>query len=283
MKRLLLLAILIALPLTMAAQAQIITKDAKIEDFQEKTTKIVLSGNEFFDSALSEEIRTKWYISSFEFCSAEEFEELKGSSEYYFLLLVKSRFRKESAPGIDMLTLIKGGEDSGQGIGKMLELVSVPFCSSSYPSGREYIFLPALIDIIQSQVTYVLEKDFNAYSSLSRASKNIFDAEGMSIVFSKDDLSGEITPELEELYFHDGIEAADEDTADSLMLENAPETLVSYTVAPSDPVPGSYCYKMLIDAGTHELYYFRKHRITRKTGPGFLPEDIMRIASGRKQ
>lgn len=282
MKRILLIAISIVLPLTMAAQAQIITKDAKIEDFQEKTTKIVLSGNEFFDSALSEEIRTKWYISPFEFCSTEEFEKMKDNSDYYFLLLVKSRFRKESVPGIDMLTLIKGGEDSGQGIGKMLELVSVPFCSSAYPSGREFIFLPALIDIIQAQVSYVLEKNLNAYSSLSRASRNITNAEGMSIVFSRDDLSSEITPETEELYFHDGIEAADEDAADSLMLANTPETLVSYTVAPSDPVPGSYCYKMLIDAGSHELYYFRKHRITKKTGPGFLPEDIMRIASERK-
>lgn len=282
MKRLLLLAIAITLPLAMAAQAQIITKDAKIEDFQEKTTKIVLSGNEFFDSALSEEIRTKWYISPFEFCSASEFEQMKGNSDYYFLLLVKSRFRKESVPGIDMLTLIKGGEESGQGIGKMLELVSVPVCSSAYPSGREFIFLPALIDIIQAQVSYVLEKDLNAYSSLSRASKNIINTEGMSIVFSRDDLSGEITPEIEELYFQDGIQAVDEETADDFMLENTPETLISYTVTPDDAAPGSYCYKMLIDAGTHELYYFRRHRITKKTGPGFLPEDIMRIAAGRK-
>lgn len=282
MKRLLLLAIAITLPLAMAAQAQIITKDAKIEDFQEKTTKIVLSGNEFFDSALSEEIRTKWYISPFEFCSAAEFEQMKGNGDYYFLLLVKSRFRKESVPGIDMLTLIKGGEESGQGIGKMLELVSVPVCSSAYPSGREFLFLPALIDIIQAQVSYVLEKDLNAYSSLSRVSKNIINTEGMSIVFSRDDLSGEITPEIEELYFQDGMTAVDEETADDFMLENTPETLISYTVTPDDPAPGSYCYKMLIDAGTHELYYFRRHRITKKTGPGFLPEDIMRIAAGRK-
>lgn len=281
MKRLMLLAITIALPLTMAAQAQIITKDAKIEDFRDKTTKIVLSGNEFFDSALSEEIRTKWYISPFEFCSAEEFGQMKDNSDYYFLILVKSRFRKESVPGIDMLTLVKGGDDSGQGIGKMLELVSVPVCSSSYPSGREFIFLPALIDIIQAQVSYVLEKDMNAYSSLSRASKNISGTEGMSIVFSEDDLSAEITPELQEQYFHDGITATDEETADNLMVENTPETLISYTVTPADPVPGSFCYKMLIDAGTHELYYFRRHRITKKTGPGFLPEDIMKISSGR--
>ena len=67
-----------------------------------------------------------------------------------------------------------------------------------------------------------------------------------------------------------------------MMLENAPGTLVSYTVFPYDPVPGSYCYKMLIDAGTHKLYYFRKHKITKKRGPGFLTEDLMRITADRK-
>ena len=283
MKRLMLLLIAAVLPVTLSAQAQIVTKDAKIKDFQEKTTKIVLTGNEFFDSALSEEIRTRWTISPFEFCSLEEFNSLKGSSDYYFLMCVKSRFRKEPEPGIQMLTLIKGGEKADKGLGKMLELVSIPLCSARYPSGREMIFLPALIDIMQEQISHILSSSLSAYSTLSEASGNLYETGGMSIVFSEDDLSEDITDDIRDLYFRDGIAAADESDADDLMLDNAPDTIVSYTVAPFEPVAGSsYCYKMLIDAGTHELYYFRKHRITKKTGPGFLPEDLMRISSGRR-
>ena len=275
--------IMTAMPLIMSAQAQIVTKDAKIEDFQEKTTKMVLTGNEFFDSALSEEIRTRWNISPYEFCTLEDFNSLKESSDYYFLLCVKSRFRKEPEPGIQMLTLIKGGEKADKGLGKMLELVSIPLCSARYPSGREMIFLPALIDIMQEQVIHVLSSSISAYSSLSEASGNMSDARDMSIVFSEDDLSDEVTEEMLSQYFHDGIILSDETGADDLMLGNMENTLVSYTVAPFEPTAGSsFCYKMLIDAGTHELYYFKKHRITKKAGPGFLPEDLMRITAGRR-
>ena len=275
--------IMTAMPLIMSAQAQIVTKDAKIEDFQEKTTKIVLTGNEFFDSALSEEIRTRWNISPYEFCTLEDFNSLKESSDYYFLLCVKSRFRKEPEPGIQMLTLIKGGEKADKGLGKMLELVSIPLCSARYPSGREMIFLPALIDIMQEQVIHVLSSSISAYSSLSEASGNMSDARDMSIVFSEDDLSDEVTEEMLSQYFHDGIILSDETGADDLMLGNMENTLVSYTVTPFEPTAGSsFCYKMLIDAGTHELYYFKKHRITKKAGPGFLPEDLMRITAGRR-
>ena len=275
--------IMTAMPLIMSAQAQIVTKDAKIEDFQEKTTKIVLTGNEFFDSALSEEIRTRWNISPYEFCTLEDFNSLKESSDYYFLLCVKSRFRKEPEPGIQMLTLIKGGEKADKGLGKMLELVSIPLCSARYPSGREMIFLPALIDIMQEQVIHVLSSSISAYSSLSEASGNMFDARDMSIVFSEDDLSDEVSEEMLSQYFHDGVFLSDESGADDIMLGNMENTLVSYTVAPFEPTAGSsFCYKMLIDAGTHELYYFKKHRITKKAGPGFLPEDLMRITAGRR-
>lgn len=283
MKRILLLMIMTAMPLIMSAQAQIVTKDAKIEDFQEKTTKIVLTGNEFFDSALSEEIRTRWNISPYEFCTLEDFNSLKESSDYYFLLCVKSRFRKEPEPGIQMLTLIKGGEKADKGLGKMLELVSIPLCSAKYPSGREMIFLPALIDIMQEQVIHVLSSSISAYSSLSEASGNMSDARDMSIVFSEDDLSDEVSEEMLSQYFHDGVFLSDESGADDIMLGNMENTLVSYTVAPFEPTAGSsFCYKMLIDAGTHELYYFKKHRITKKAGAGFLPEDLMRITAGRR-
>lgn len=283
MKRILLLMIMTAMPLIMSAQAQIVTKDAKIEDFQEKTTKIVLTGNEFFDSALSEEIRTRWNISPYEFCTLEDFNSLKGSSDYYFLMCVKSRFKKEPEPGIQMLTLIKGGEKADKGLGKMLELVSIPLCSAKYPSGREMIFLPALIDIMQEQVIHVLSSSISAYSSLSEASGNMFDARDMSIVFSEDDLSDEVSEEMLSQYFHDGVFLSDESGADDIMLGNMENTLVSYTVAPFEPTAGSsFCYKMLIDAGTHELYYFKKHRITKKAGAGFLPEDLMRITAGRR-
>lgn len=281
MKRLFIIISAILLPILADAQAQINTKKVKISDFTQKVTKVVLNGNEFHDAVFKDEIAAGWRISPYEFCTLEEFESLKHSDQYYFLLTTEGQFRKETAPGLQFLTLVKGGAGAEKGIGKMLEVVSVPFASAEYPSGREQIFLPAFLDIIQEHTLASMEKDLNAYGGLSNYTANIAKSGNMTLVFSEDDLSNKIDESLLERKAEDKLIITDEDSADNYMTQFAPETLVSYVAAPSEPVPGSYCYKMLIDAQNHKLYFFKKHKITKKTGPGFLPEDLERITATR--
>ena len=161
----------------------------------------------------------------------------------------------------------------------MLEVVSLPFASAEYPSGRELIFLPAFLDIIQNHTLEAMENDFNAYGGLSNTAQKLGKAGNMDIVISEDDLNSLVSKEMID---SEGMTVTDEDDADSYMLDEVSGTLVSYVVAPSKPVKGSFCYKMLIDAQTHELYYYRKHKISPKAGVGFLPEDIERINKARK-
>lgn len=282
MKRILILIAAVLLPVFAAAQAQINTKKVKIGDFTQKTTKIVLTGNMFYDSSLEDEIVARWRVTPYEFCTLEEFEELKGSEEYYFLLTTKGQFRKEAEPGLQFLTLVKGGAGTEGGINDMLEVVSLPIASAEEPSGREIVFLPAFLDIIQNYALDSMEKDSNAYAGLSNYSLNLRKTKGLPIAFKQEDLSSEVTDEVRQLTFDDLISVTDEDNADRLMSEGSDRTVVSYIAVPTDAVPGSYCYKMLIDNHTHMLYYFKKHRITKKTGPGFLAEDLRRLSSFRK-
>lgn len=282
MKKIILLIASVLLPVLVSAQAQINTKKVKIEDFTEKTTKVVLTGNLFFDQVFKEEIRNRWRISPYEFCSLEEFGKLKTDGNYYFLMIVKGQFRKESEPGISMLTVLKGGAGAEKGLNKMLDVVDVPIMSAENPSGREFVFLPALLDILQDHILLSMEKDVAAYSGLANYTMGLGTTEGMDIVFAEDDLSEGITENVRKVYFKNGISVAETDTADKIMSEHTPNTLVSFTVYPDQIRPGSYCYKMLIDAETHKLYYFRKHKITKKRGPGFLTEDLMRITADRK-
>ena len=282
MKKLIILISTILLPVLAAGQAQINTKKIKISDFTDKVTKVVLNGNSFYDVALKDEIAARWRISPYEFCTLDEFEELKNNDQYYFLMSTYGQFRKETAPGLQFLTLVKGGAGADKGIGDMLEVVSIPFASAEYPSGRELIFLPAFIDIIQEHTLNSMEKDITAYGGLVNYNGNMTKSSDMAIVFSEDDLKENISEELINLCKDKGITVTDEDSADEYFINNEPNTLVSYTAAPSEPVPGSYCYKMLIDAGSHKLYFYKKHRITKKAGSGFMPDDIERIIAHRK-
>ncbi|MCM1176791.1 MAG: hypothetical protein NC308_07480 [Clostridium sp.] len=279
MKRFLIMVAAAIIPVVMSAQAQITTKKMKLEDFPEKTTKIVLSGNAFLDGELEDAVKNNWHLSPYEFCTAEEFEKLKGSEDYYFLMTVKGQFRKEAEPGIEMLSLVKGGKGADKSLNKMLEVVTVPLRSSEYPSGREIVFMPALIDIIQTHVVASMDKDLNAYGGLGNYCLNITEAKGMDIVFSEDDIAESVNEDTMANIFKDRARTADEDDVDALMEQRADNTVVSYVVAPSDPQPGSFCYKMLICTKTHKLYYFRKHKITESTGTGFLTEDLRRICA----
>ena len=280
MRRILVILAAAMLPIFANAQAQINTKKVKIADFPEKTTKVVLTGNMFYDGSLQDEIVARWTASPYEFCSLQEFEQLKGNDDYYFLLTTKGQFKKEEEPGLMFLTLVKGGKKA-EGIDDMLEIVSLPIASAEDPSGRETIFFPAFLHIIQDYAMESTEKDVSAYVGLSNYSLNLPETKDMTIVFSEDDLSTEITDELKGLYFNEEMIITDEDTADGHMTDNSGKVVVSYVAAPTDAAMGSYCYKMLIDNQSHKLYYFRKHRISKKVGAGFLAEDIKRISSYR--
>lgn len=272
MKRLLIILTGILIPMLASAQAQIETKKVKISDFTQKITKVVLHGNEFYDAILKEEIALRWRISPYEFCTLEEFEELKTNSQYYFLITTLGQFKKETAPGIQFLSLVKGGKGAKKGVGEMLEVASLPYASVEYPSGRELVFLPALLDIIQNHTVKSMDSDFDGYVGMSRNTKNMQQAQQMKIVFFEDEVNKEVDRVMRAS--DERFVMADEDEADQYLIDNAPNTLVSYMVAPTEPVNGSYCYKLLINAETHELYFYRRHKITEKYGVGFLIEDF---------
>lgn len=275
-KILILLVAALSIPALMAAQAQITTKKVKIEDFTEKVTKVVLSGNMFYDSTLKEAVREHWTISPYEFCSIEDFQEMKTDADYYFLIKVKGQFRKESGPGIEFLSLLKGGPEAEKGLDKMLELITFPYAAVDSPSGRETVFLPLMLNIVQQHVLSSIATDIVAYSPLIAYSNNIGKIKGKQVIMAEEDLSADVL-QLEDDYLKAPIVVTDMDTADEYVAGNVADAVVSYTVCPEDPQPGAFCYKMLVNAEDGELYYFRKHRITRKTGSGFLVEDMNRI------
>ncbi len=261
-------------------KAQITTRREKLKDFTSKTTKVVLTGDEFLDEAVKESVAATWTVSPYEFCSNEEFQNLKGNADFYFLMVVKGQFRRESEPGIDMLTLVKGGEGADKSINDMFEVVSFPLRSTEDPSGREFVLLPAFLKIIQEHTTSLTDTEMKAYSNIgAKDSKKL---RIKRIFFWAEDFAPQVDEQTKRSLDEDILIKEDEDEVDEIFSEGTFNTVVSYVVAPSEPVNGSICYKMLIGSDNHELYYFKKHKITAKSGKGFLSSDIKSIKLLRK-
>lgn len=259
-----------------SAQGKIVTKKLRISDVTTKTTKVVLSGNELFDTSYKSEISRRWRISPYDFITQEEYLNQKKSSDFYFLVPVVNQKKKEDEPGIAMLILEKGGAESSTDPSKeALEVIGIPYGPAEEMSGRELVFLPAVIDIIQNYTIEAMTKDRIGYGGLNSYvttikknwRKNIFIAE--SDVFSN---------KISKL----NINIVSEDDADKVFVSEQERALVGYVVAPTTPEKGSFCYKMLISADTHELYFFGKHKITGKNGVGFLDSDLKNISSLKK-
>ena len=261
-------------------QAQITTRREKLKDFTSKTTKVVLTGDEFLDEAVKESVAATWTVSPYEFCSNEEFQNLKGNADFYFLMVVKGQFRRESEPGIDMLTLVKGGEGADKSINDMFEVVSFPLRSTEDPSGREFVLLPAFLKIIQEHTTSLTDTEMKAYSNIgAKDSKKL---RIKRIFFWAEDFAPQVDEQTKRSLDEDILIKEDEDEVDEIFSEGTFNTVVSYVVATSEPEKGSICYKMLIGSDNHELYYFKKHKITAKSGKGFLSSDIKSIKLLRK-
>ena len=300
----------VAMAAEAAGQAKIMTKKFRLSDFTDRVTKVVLSGNEMMDSALKMEVSERWTVSPFEFCTAGEFAALKQSDRYYFLLVTMQD------PAMRFLTLAKGGatgsgdkktagsndrkagssnkkasgsgdkkvtgnnKAAAEGIEGMMEVVSVPL-GSDRGFGRELIFLPALLEIVQDFTLRAMEKELIAYSGLSIYNVNYRkDGRIKRICLSL----GDIAPQVGAVQMgnlDEDILLVEEEEADAAFQQGSFNTLVSFVVTPEGPVQGAWCYKMLIDAETHRLYYFKRHRISDKKGAGFLPQDLRRLSKGR--
>ena len=225
-------------------QGKVYTRKLRLADFPAKTTKMVLAGNSFLELTLREEISAHWRISPFEFCTPDEYGRLRSSSDYYFLTLVQE-------DGIAFLSLSKGGkEDEKDDLKKPFEVVRMPMASMDNPTGRELVFMGAFINIIQQFVEEAMLSDKTAYGGLSA--------------------TGSLSLKGRTVYL-------DPDAADEAFLRKEPDALSGLVIAPGASGAGRSCYKMLISADTHELFYYEKSRYRGPSDAAFSDADARRF------
>ena len=277
MKRLIAFTALLLVTASLFAQGKVTTRKHLFADFTDKITKVVMSGNDLLDGALRQEVVDLWTVSPFEFCSPAEYESLKKADAWYFLLVTAGQAKGEEEPMVRFLTLEKGGAESGDNIALRTEVISLPLCPVEGGSGRELVFLPALVKGVQDFAVEAMNSEKTAYSGMNWFNGN-FDRKGgiKRIYLAREDISESVSEKDRSKYLDEDMILCDEDEADKAYTDRTYNTLVSYTVS-----AGTWSYKMLVEAGTDTVYYIRRHRISAKNAPGFLAEDLKRISRKR--
>ena len=253
-------------------QANIRTRTDILKDFTLLTTRVVLSGDEILDQVLQEEVASRWRISPFEFCTFSEFENQKNNRDYYFLLTARLK-------GIRYLTLVKGGP--GEGIGDLYEVVSLPLSPAVGASGRELIYLGALLDFMQLFTDRAMQFASKGNKAITMLAHNPGKIAHKQVYLSSEDLSSKVDG-IKNRYFDSDFRDIPEEVADQIFLDNTYNAIVSYTVVPVQPVSGDWQFKMLFDARTNEMVYFRRTRVRDTETAGFDGTDLKRINIARK-
>ena len=270
------------LSLSLLAQGTVSTKKYRLSDFSDKQTMVVLGGNEFISSTLRQEVSSNWTASAFEFCTPEQFEARKTDPRYDFLLTVDTQFKGEETPSLSCLCLLKGGPEAAEGLSAMQEVISLPLSGADGGTGRELVYMGALARSIQEYVQAAMESERVAMSPESWFNEKYGKWGRMrKICLAREDLAPSVSDKELEKFLDEDFILADADEVDATYLQGDYNTLVSYVVAPAQPEKGSWCYKMLIEADTHSIYYLSRHKISDKKGVGFLPEDLKKLARKR--
>ena len=255
MKKTILVTIALLCGLMLFGQGKVKTRKYLLSDFTDKITKVVLPGNGILESALRQEVTDRWTASPFEFCTLEEFEQKKSSSEYYFLIPAEGRFKDETAPGITFLTLVKGGAE-GEGLDPMTEIISLPLTSAGAGSGRELVYLSALVEAIQSYTLAAMGSEKTAYLGYAFFNDNyIHKGHIKRIYLSKGDLSPKVTQKDIERY----VDAADfilteEDDADAVF-----NSVLIYELA----VIKQFAEPLLFNVRQNEPAYYEAKRLLK--------------------
>lgn len=283
MRRFLLTLCLLAVGVQAFGQGRVTTRKYRFSDFQDKIIKVVMSGNELIDSAIREDFVENWNLSPFEFCAEEDYQALRTNPDYYFFLVTEGRFKGEDVPGIRLLTLEKGGPDDPDSPTPHTEVVTLPLGPTGIGSGRELFFLPALLKAIRAYTVEALQSERVAYTADSWFNRDFSRARTMRIFLAETDLAERVTDRDKSRYLDDDFLLMDEDDVDAAYANATFNTLVSYSVAPAVPVPGSsWCYTLLFNAENGALMYLHKHKVTARNGAGFTAEDLRRIARVRR-
>lgn len=267
MKKILIIIATLAITISSFGQAKITTRKEKLSDFTTTTVKILLTGNDFYDAALRDAANNAWSISPFEFCTEDEFETLKKSDKYYFLLSTEMENRK----GVLWLNLVKGGDEN---IDDMTKAVSLPVGPTEVNDVRLAAYFPTLLDVLQNNMERLLDSRFGTTGKVSRK----FNRKSGTIIFDSSDIAPSVDEKTLAKMQKKGVKVVDNVDPDDYL---GKDVMVSYVVAPAMPKEGDWCYLMVISTKTHELSYYQSHKISNEAELGFQKKDISKVISGK--
>ncbi|MDR3350694.1 MAG: hypothetical protein LBN98_03465 [Prevotellaceae bacterium] len=279
MKKLLML-LWLPVAMNLSAQERITPTSEQIERFPRTTLNVVLPNeNILLESALKEAMENKWKITPLKFIDKAEFEANIGDANRSFLLFAGGSFQEnpeEKSFVYTFLNLLMGG---GESLNKLPEFLLLPVSCDGQSIDKSLLFMDAFVDIMQRHIRSIQKNPKLAKQRLDAFyNKNIERLTDRYLLLEKDDITYTVTDEEKALLFNGRLSVVEDSDIEKAVTAKAKNQIVGLTLYPRVGSPkDTWCYNLLIAADTHELIYFKQHKVNRKKGQGFLKEELKRF------
>ncbi|MDR2801615.1 MAG: hypothetical protein LBB31_00170 [Prevotellaceae bacterium] len=276
------LLFLLWLPVAMnlSAQERIAPTIEQIGRFSRTTLNVVLTGeNIILESALKEAMENKWNITPLKFIDKAEFEANTGDANRTFLLLAGGSFQKnpeEKSFVYTFLNILMGG---GVSLDNLSEFLLLPVSCDGQSIDKALLFMDAFVDIMQRHIVSMQQNPKLAKQQLDNIyNKNIERLVGRYLVLVKEDVTYTVTEEEKQQQFNNRLRIVEDGDVENAMNTKAKNQVVGLSLYPRVGSPkGTFCYSLLIAADTHELIYFKRHKVSKEAQQGFLKEELKRF------
>lgn len=248
---------------------------------EEKSTMVVLPSTSLEDLMLRDAVTKGWKLGPYQFCTMEEYKELKGDSTYLFLMRVDGQYKKDHEAQIEYLTLFSGGREVKQALFSSQDIITLPLQQFDSFTGETLDLLPIYIDVIQE---YLLRAKHNVTVALKQ---EIVEPDALSILPKRELLLSlsqlnytTYKEELEKQFnWSENVKIVSDERIEEALAGAEEGVVIPLLVKPRDERSTTYCYKLLVEPATNKLLFFRKHRVNFRRGIGFTREDIRTVST----
>jgi hypothetical protein len=278
MKKMMLVALLIAVPFGLFCQDYVPTKD-DLARFPKTKTLVVLEDNPLseYNFILKEVMPNEWNITPFDFISWKEFETKHLDPSFSFIVLSQVKFDKDKSNAkYNFISLLMGGP--AVTITAMPDLCSIPL--SYYGAGDEdYSYkLGIFIRFMQKHVKLLMEKPSLAGENiLKHYNDSLSEIKGKTIYLVASELAKDVNtePKIKKVYPGKIKLVSKEDIKQAIA--DKKDIIFLHKVGPETTKFKARCYKILIGAADANFYYFDFHTVDDDTPDGFLVKDFKKL------
>lgn len=254
---------------------------SQIKKFLNNKTYVVLKNERLSDYnvAIEEAFEKHWTITEFEFIYESDFKNMKNDADKSFVMINLIYFEKDKTQTLfDFIVATNGG--NFRTVDDMPTICAVPLCyHGALESDYDYK-IPLMIKFLQNHITtcyenpllnedniasYYMEKS----GSLKKKTFYLLKEEVEPVVRTKNSFAGSYPYNFDYTTPENIKEIIDNNTKNAVIL---------HLICPKLNNTLSYCIKIIIDTEEGTIYYWDKHKLSKKKGDYLLKSDLKKLA-----